>query len=88
MRSIAFLIVLAQLVLLGPLYVMYGQVDPCRALAKEIASRAEAAGGLGVTIEDTFGNLEINARREIADRSTGQCVGELFSNWGGRATGR
>lgn len=87
MRSIAFLIVLAQLVLLGPLYVMYGQVDPCRALAKEIASRAEAAGGLGVTIEDTFGNLEINARKEIADRSTGQCVGELFSNWGGRATG-
>jgi hypothetical protein len=88
MRSIAFLIVLAQLVLLGPLYVMYGQVDPCRALAKEIASRAEAAGGLGVAIEDTFGNLEINARKEIADRSTGACVSELFSNWGGRVTGK
>ncbi len=88
MRSIAFLIVLAQLVLLGPLYIMYGQVDPCRALAKEIASRAEAAGGLGVTVEDAFGNLEINARKDIADRSTGQCVGELFSNWGGRATGK
>lgn len=88
MRSIAFLIVLAQLVTLGPLYVMYGQVDPCRALAKEIAARAEAAGGLGVTIEDTFGNLEINARKDIADRSTGQCVSELFSNWGGRVTGK
>ena len=88
MRSIAFLIVLAQLVTLGPLYVMYGQVDPCRALAKEIASRAQAAGGIGVTIEDTFGNLEINARRDIADRSTGACVSELFSNWGGRVTGK
>lgn len=88
MRTIAFLIVLAELVLLGPLYVMYGQVDPCRALAKEIAARAEAAGGLGVTIEDTFGNLEINARKDIADRSTGACVSELFANWGGRVTGK
>ena len=87
MRSIAFLFVLAQLITLGPLYLLYGQVDPCRALAKEIASRAEAAGGLGVTVENAFGDLEINARRDIADRSTGQCVGELFSNWTGRATG-
>lgn len=88
MRTIAFLIVLAELVLLGPLFVMYGQVDPCRALAKEIASRAEAAGGLGVTVEGAFGNLEVNARKDIADRSSGACVGELFSNWGGRVTGR
>ncbi len=85
MRSIAFLIVLAELVLLGPLFIMYGQVDPCRALAAEIAARAEAAGGLGVTVEDAFGNLEINARKDIAEKSTGACVGELFSNWGGRA---
>lgn len=88
MRSIAFLIVLAELLLLGPLYITYGQVDPCRALAKEIASRAEAAGGLGVTVEDAFGDLEINARKDVADRSTGQCIGELFTNWGGRATGK
>jgi hypothetical protein len=88
MRTIAFLFVLAELALLGPLYVLYGQVDPCRALAKEIASRAQAAGGLGVTVEDAFGNLEINARKDIADRSTGACVGELFSNWGGRVTGK
>ena len=85
MRSIAFLILLAQLAFLGPLYVIYGQVDPCRALASEIAARAEAAGGLSVTVEDVFGNLEINARKDIAEKSTGQCVGELFSNWGGRA---
>lgn len=88
MRSIAFLIVLAQLALFGPLFVMYGQVDPCRALAAQIAARAELAGGLGVTVEDAFGNLEINARKDIADRSTGACVGELFSNWGRSATGK
>ena len=87
MRTIAFLIVLAQLVVQGPLYVMYGQIDPCRALAAEIASRAKAAGGIGTTIEDTFGNLEVNARREIADRSTMQCIGDLASSWGGRAVG-
>jgi hypothetical protein len=88
MRSVAALIVLAELVLLGPLFIMYGQVDPCRALAKEISLRAEAAGGLGVAVEDVFGNLEVNARKDVADRSTGQCVGELFSNWGGRVTGK
>ena len=49
--------------------------------------RADAAGGLGVAIEDAFGNLEVNARRDIADRSTGECVVELFENWGGRVTG-
>lgn len=87
MRSIAFLIVVAELVLLGPLFVMYGQVDPCRALAKELASRAEAAGGLGTAVEDAFGNLEVNARREIANKSTGECASGLISSWGGRVTG-
>ena len=88
MRSIAFLFVLAQLVFLGPLFLWYGQVDPCRALAAEMAARQKASGGLGTAIEDTFGDLEVNARREIADKSTGQCVSALFSSWGGRVTGR
>ncbi|MCE9523224.1 MAG: hypothetical protein K8S25_12435 [Alphaproteobacteria bacterium] len=87
MRTIAFLIVVAQILFLAPLYLIYGQVDPCRALAKEIATRAEAAGGLGVAVEDAFGNLEINARRDIADHSTGACVGKLFSSWTERVTG-
>lgn len=87
MRSIAFLFVLLQLVLLGPLYILYGQVDPCRALAAEIASRAEKAGGVGVIVDQVFGDLEINARRDIADRSTLQCASELLGNWTGRATG-
>lgn len=87
MRTLASFLVAVQLVVLGPLYVMYGQVDPCRALAKELALRAEAAGGLGTAVEDVFSDLEVNARRDIADRSTGQCVSEIFTNWSERAMG-
>ena len=85
MRTLASFLVALQLITLGPLYAFYGQVDPCRALASEIAARAEAAGGLGNTLEDAFGDLEINARKDIADHSTGQCVSQLFTNWSERA---
>lgn len=85
MRTLASFLVAIQLVTLGPLLYLYGQVDPCRALAKEIAVRAEAAGGIGNTIEDALGDLEVNARRDIADHSTGECVGKLFANWTDRA---
>jgi hypothetical protein len=83
MRSLAFLVVLLQLILLGPLYAMYGQVDPCRALARDIATRAEKAGGLGTAIEGAFVDLEVSARRDVADKSTLQCAAELAGNWTG-----
>ena len=85
MRALASFLVAIQLVTLGPLLYLYGQVDPCRALAKEIAVRAEAAGDIGNTIEDALGDLEVNARRDIADQSTGECIGQLFANWTDRA---
>ncbi len=85
MRALASFLVAIQLVTLGPLLYLYGQVDPCRALAKELAVRAEAAGGLLTKIDKTFGDLEIEARRDIADQSTGECVGQLFANWTDRA---
>ena len=87
MRSIAFLFVLVQGALLGPLYMLYGQIDPCRALAADIALRAEKAGGVGVVVDQVFGDLEINARRDISDRSTLRCANELIGNWTGTATG-
>ena len=87
MRTIAFVIVFAELVLLAPLYAAYGQVDPCRALAKEIADRADAAGGLGVALEGAFGNLEIDARRELSDHSSTQCYGKLVASWTERISG-
>lgn len=83
MRSIAFLIVMIQLILLGPLYVMYGQIDPCRALAKDIAVRAEKAGGVGNSLDRVFGDLEISARKDVAEKSTMQCASELVGNWFG-----
>jgi hypothetical protein len=86
MRTIAFIVVLVQAVLFTPLFLLYGQVDPSRALAKEIALRAEAAGGLGVTIDSAFGDLEIDARRDIADQSTSQCLGRLVTSWSERLT--
>lgn len=87
MRTIAFIVVLAEAALFAPLFLLYGQVDPCRALAKEVASRAEAAGGLGVTIDSAFGDLEIDARRDIADHSTADCLGKLVTSWTERVTG-
>jgi hypothetical protein len=85
MRSIAFLLVLAELLLLGPLYMMYGQVDPCRALAKDLATRADKEGGLGTTVDKVFGDLEVSARKDVADKSTTQCTWELLGNWTGSA---
>jgi hypothetical protein len=87
MRTIAFVVVLVEALLFAPLFLLYGQIDPCRALAKEIALRAEAAGGLGVTIDSAFGDLEIDARRDIADQSTSQCLGRLVTSWSERVTG-
>ena len=87
MRTIAFVIVFAELVLLAPLYAAYGQVDPCRALAKEIADRAEAAGGLGLAVKRAFADLEIDARKDLADHSTPQCYGKLLASWTERVSG-
>jgi hypothetical protein len=87
MRTAAALIVLVQLIFFLPLLLIYGQADPCRALAKEISWRADAAGGLGVTLTRTFGDLEIDARRDVAEYSEGQCVAKLFTSWSERITG-
>jgi hypothetical protein len=84
MRMLASLIVLAQLLILGPLLLLYGQVDPCRALAAEMASRQGQPSLVGGIIN---GDPEISARREIADLSTGQCYLRIYESWGQRITG-
>ena len=86
MRSIAFLIVIAQVLLLGPLYLKYGQVDPCRALARQKAMQAEAKGGIGVVVDKLLGDLEVDARRDVAEHSTLQCASEIIDNWTSGAT--
>lgn len=84
MRTFAFLVVLAELIFLGPLYLMYGQVDPCRALAAEMASREEPPGMVGDLLN---GDPEISARREIAEQSTSQCTGAIVQSWMDRVGG-
>lgn len=84
MRTLAFLIVLAQVVILGPLLALYGQVDPCRALAAEMASRQGSPSVVGGIIN---GDPEIAARRETAELSTGQCFVRVYQSWSQRITG-
>jgi len=84
MRTLAFLIVLAQGVILGPLFAFYGQIDPCRALAAEMAQRQGAPGVVGGLLN---GNPEITARRDIAELSTGECYVRIYQSWAQRITG-
>jgi len=84
MRTLASMIVLAQVLILGPLLLLYGQVDPCRALAAEMASRQGPPSVVGGLIN---GDPEIAARREVADLSTGQCLMRIYESWGQRITG-
>lgn len=84
MRTLAFMIVLAQFLILGPLFLFYGQVDPCRALAAEMASRQGSPSIVGGIIN---GDPEVAARRDIADLSTGQCYVRIYQSWAQRITG-
>ena len=84
MRTIAFLIVVAQVVILGPLFLLYGQIDPCRALAAEMAQRQGSPSIVGGIIN---GDPEVAARRDISDLSTGQCYVRIYQSWAQRITG-
>jgi len=57
------------------LYVAYGQVDPCRALAVERARRATGMPS---------GVMEPWTRIETSQMSTGACVNGLLDSWGAR----
>jgi hypothetical protein len=78
------LIVLAQVVLLGPLFAIYGQIDPCRALAAEMARRQGSPGVVGGLIN---GDPEIAARKDTAELSTGACYARIYQSWAQRITG-
>ena len=84
MRTIAFLILLAQILILGPLFVFYGQIDPCRALAAEMVQRQGPPTVVGGIIN---GDPEIAARKDTAALSTGQCYVRIYQSWAQRITG-
>lgn len=58
------------------LYVAYGQVDPCRALAVEEARRTEADTGIHLG-----GVVEPWMRIQTSQLSTGRCARELVRSW-------
>ncbi len=61
--------------LFAGLYIAYGQVDPCRALAVERARR---------TMGEMSGVLEPWTRIETSQMSTGACANGLLDSWGAR----
>jgi hypothetical protein len=83
-RSLAFLFVVIQTLALGPLYFLYGEVDPCRALAAENAKAAKAATNALERIISA--GSELDFRRQTATLSYAQCFGRLVDSWTARVT--
>jgi hypothetical protein len=79
-RALVILPLLLIVVGIGAMYISYGQIDPCRALAVERADRAADAIGLGIG-----GAIEKWTRLETSQMTTGQCVTGLLDSWGERA---
>lgn len=83
LRSLSFLIVFLAGLVLGPLYYVYGEIDPCRALAVEKARRALASDPMG----GLFTGSDAEFRRETATMTYAQCAGGLVESWFSRITG-
>jgi hypothetical protein len=84
MRTLASLILLAQVIILGPLFLLYGQVDPCRALAAEMAQRQGEPSLVGGLLNS---EPEIAARRDVAELSSATCLTRIYQSWSERVTG-
>jgi hypothetical protein len=79
MRILIAIPALVVLLAAGTMYLAYGQIDPCRALAVERARRAEASIGKVAAV-----TLEPWTRLETSQLSTGQCTNDLLDSWGAR----
>ena len=73
MRFLIHLLILV-LAAVGALYLAYGEVDPCRALAVEQARRSVLPG----TIAEPLTGIGTTGKSE------GECVIDLFQSWGDR----
>ncbi|HAH11827.1 MAG TPA: hypothetical protein DCL54_10835 [Alphaproteobacteria bacterium] len=72
-RTLAFLLVLVQVLVFAPLVYVYGQVDPCRALAVDKMQRATTAQG-----ERGSEKTEAALRKETVTMTHGDCALELL----------
>lgn len=62
---------------LGAAFATYGEVEPCRMLAKDMAMQAKknsVVGALGIEPEPYY-------RLQTSQYSTGRCTRELVENW-------
>lgn len=75
-RQILFAVVVMTALAAGAMYVAYGEIDPCRALAVADARQTEHTVGLPVA-----GMVEPIHRLETSQMSTRECAGNLLGLW-------
>lgn len=78
---IALFVVVLLTMTIGSALALYGEVDPCRMLAKDQARQSNQEG----TLPHAFGiDTEPWYRLETSQYSTGECVEVLVSVWSDR----
>ena len=78
---IALFVLILLSVTIGAALAIYGEVDPCRMLAKDQAMQSNQEGGwphtLGIDTEPWY-------RLETSQYSTGECIEQLVGIWSDR----
>ncbi len=72
---------------LGALVYVYGQVEPCRVLAKEYDMRGEDQGDFLAALKSLGFDTEKFYRAQTSQYSTGECTRMLFVSWRQRIEG-
>lgn len=87
-RGLLSVLFVAMVALMGALYALYGEVEPCKALAAERWQIAEANPTLLQQLTQQVGfENEMTFREQASRLSTGQCVSDLVASWQTRWTG-
>jgi hypothetical protein len=86
-RGLISTIVLIAIAGLGALVYVYGEVEPCRVLAKEYDMRGEDQGSFIAALKAIGIDTEKLYRMETSQYSTGECTRMLFTSWRQRIEG-
>ena len=86
-RGLISTIVLIGIAGLGALFYVYGQVEPCRVLAKEYEMRGEDQGDFLAALRVLGFDTEKLYRMETSQYSSGECTQMLFTSWRQRIEG-
>ena len=77
-RFLLGLPLVAILLVAAGMYSVYGEVDPCRALAVEKARRAD------IPLPFARSGIEAWSRLETSQMSSSECARDLLDSWGER----